>query len=103
MSKKTDVINYIQTQIEANSLKPGQRLLSEEDLAKKLKVSRTTIRLALTDLVLQGTIEKRPSSGNYISNKKVSKSIFCFSLVRQKFTQNHPVRPIQWKSSRQLL
>jgi GntR family transcriptional regulator len=48
------------------TMKPGEnRLPSEEDLTKQLGVSRSTIREALHDLILEGIVSKRHGKGNF--------------------------------------
>jgi len=49
--------------------KPGDRLPSEVELAKKLTVSRATVRDALTRLWLQGLITRRWGVGTFISER----------------------------------
>ena len=46
---------------------PAKPLPSEHELARKFGVSRTTIRLALDDLVRNGYLVRRNRSGNYLS------------------------------------
>ncbi|QRN85323.1 GntR family transcriptional regulator [Clostridia bacterium] len=48
------------------SMEPGNnRLPSEEELTKQLGVSRSTVREAMHDLILQGVVSKRHGKGNY--------------------------------------
>ena len=69
MTKKQLVIDYIKDQIKEGNLKPGKRILSEEDLSLKLGVSRNTLRLAFNILEQEGLIERRHGSGTYIKKK----------------------------------
>ena len=66
MTKQEKVINFIKKQIEEGKYKPGKRILSEEDLAYYLKVSRITVRGALNVLELENIVERRPRSGTYV-------------------------------------
>lgn len=52
--------------IEAEGLKPGDRLLSERELAERLGVSRTSVRQALTALRITGLIDIRAGAGTYL-------------------------------------
>jgi DeoR/GlpR family transcriptional regulator of sugar metabolism len=57
-------------QIEAlivdQSLRPGERLPPQDELAERLGVSRTVIREAVRFLIAKGLIEARKSSGVYV-------------------------------------
>jgi len=48
---------------------PGQRLLNEPELAKKLGVSRATLREAMRTFETQGIIRRRQGSGTYVVGK----------------------------------
>lgn len=52
------------------TIKAGERLPSERDLAEKLNVSRPTIREAMIALELSGIIEIRTGSGIFVTQKK---------------------------------
>ncbi len=52
--------------IEAKGLQPGDRLMSERDLATQLGVSRTSVRQALTALRVLGLVEIRHGDGVYL-------------------------------------
>lgn len=52
--------------IDAEGLKPGDRLLPERELAEQLGVSRTSVRQALTALRVTGLIDIRPGAGTYL-------------------------------------
>lgn len=52
--------------ISAGTFQPGEKLPSEKDLAKKLLVSRPSLREALTILQARGLLEIKPRSGTYV-------------------------------------
>jgi GntR family transcriptional repressor for pyruvate dehydrogenase complex len=52
--------------IRAGELKKGDALPSERELARRLSVSRPTIREAITTLEVMGLVEVRPGSGVYV-------------------------------------
>ncbi|MBO7147249.1 MAG: GntR family transcriptional regulator [Lentisphaeria bacterium] len=47
-------------------LAPGSALFSEQELAEKYKISRTSVRSGLHELRKNGFIEKRPGKGSFI-------------------------------------
>lgn len=48
--------------------KPGERLLSEPELARQLQVSRATLREAMRTFETQGLIHRRQGSGTFVSH-----------------------------------
>jgi GntR family transcriptional repressor for pyruvate dehydrogenase complex len=60
------VATRLREYIEAEKLKPGDRLLPERELAERLGVSRTSVRQALTALRVMGLLEIRPGAGAYL-------------------------------------
>ena len=62
----------IQNMIAAESLRPGDRLPSERDLAGRLNVSRSVIREATRVLSVRGLVNVRSGSGTYIQELKIS-------------------------------
>ena len=55
--------------ISSGTLKPGDRLPPERDLAAQLQVSRTTVREALKLLTLVGLLEAHRGSGTYVTRE----------------------------------
>jgi len=52
--------------IRKGRFRPGDRLPSERDLARQIKISRPTLREALRAMKQQGILESRRGAGNYI-------------------------------------
>lgn len=88
--KKTRLYEEIVKQlihlINKGSLKPGDRLPTERELALQLKVSRTAIREALRSLELMGFIDSRVGGGTFIKQITLDNVIDPFSniLVKDK-------------------
>ena len=61
-----DIVKQLIALINSGSLKPGDRLPPERDLATELNVSRTAIREALRALELMGFIDSRVGGGTFI-------------------------------------
>lgn len=63
------VIERIQTQFQNKTLKPGDRLPPERQMAEDLGVSRATIREAIRALEMIGMVQSRQGEGNFISDR----------------------------------
>lgn len=66
ISAKDVVIQYIEDYIISNSLETGMSLPSEEELAKKLNISRNIIREGFQYFKTLGIIGTKPKTGAYI-------------------------------------
>jgi GntR family transcriptional repressor for pyruvate dehydrogenase complex len=60
------VVEQIKRMIIDGTLKKGDKLPTERDLAEELQVSRTSVREALRALDVIGLVESRQGAGNYI-------------------------------------
>jgi GntR family transcriptional regulator, transcriptional repressor for pyruvate dehydrogenase complex len=61
-----EVVERLRAFIDIEELKPGDKLLSERELAQRLGVSRTSVRQALTALRVGGLVEIRHGDGVYL-------------------------------------
>ena len=61
-----DIVSQIKYLIREGSLKPGDKLPAERDLAKKLEVGRSSLREAINSLALMGLVEVRQRKGIYV-------------------------------------
>lgn len=87
-SKKTyeAIIDSIKSDIMSGTIKPGQKLPPERELAKKFNMSRTSIREALRTLEILGVIKSVQGSGNYITGdveKSLVESMSMMFLLQQ--------------------
>ena len=57
--------------IASGRLKPGDQLPTEGELEQQLKVSRSTIRQAMGDLVTEGVINRAQGKGTFVTTPKV--------------------------------
>lgn len=62
------IVSYIEDLILNGVLKPGDKMLSERDLAKELDVSRTSLRDAMVKLEARGLLQARHSGGTFIKD-----------------------------------
>ena len=60
-------------QIVTGKLSPEEQLPSERELSQQLKVSRATLRAALTVLDNKGLLVRRPGDGTYIAHPKIER------------------------------
>ena len=66
--KISDVIaEQLEGMIIEGTLKPGQKLLAERELAKQFEVSRPSLREALQKLEAKGLLESRQGGGTFVS------------------------------------
>src|SRR4029453_16200594 len=61
---------HLKRQIEDGVLSPGQQLPSEAELCERYSVSRTVVREALGQLVVDGRIYKIKGKGAFVSKRK---------------------------------
>lgn len=62
-----EVVERLKEFIDVQQLKPGDRLMSERELAERLGVSRTSVRQALTALRVLGLVDIRHGDGIYLT------------------------------------
>lgn len=62
------ILDYIKEKIENNTLKPGEKIETERDLAERLNLSRTTVREALKVLTSMGITNCVQGSGYYLKD-----------------------------------
>jgi GntR family transcriptional repressor for pyruvate dehydrogenase complex len=74
--KQTKLSEVIVSQLEAmileGSLKAGQKLPPERELAKQFEVSRPSLREAIQMLEAKGLVKRRQGGGTYVSDKILS-------------------------------
>ncbi len=64
-----EIVQQFRELIASGDLKPGSRLLPERDLAKKLQVSRASLREALRALDMLGFVEMRQGDGTFVKDE----------------------------------
>jgi GntR family transcriptional regulator len=60
------IAENIQKQIEEGIYKEGSKIPTEQELMEQFKVSRTTVRLAVGDMLEKGLIEKKQGKGTFV-------------------------------------
>lgn len=67
--------DQIKKDIDQGKWQIGQRLPSERQLAEDFKVSRMTLRQAVSLLVEEGVLERRVGSGTYVASTRVQEKM----------------------------
>ncbi|MCL2417673.1 MAG: GntR family transcriptional regulator [Conexibacteraceae bacterium] len=65
------------------SLDPGSAVPTERELATELQTSRTTVRQALGELVVEGRLVRRQGSGTYVAEPKITWPLYLASFTEQ--------------------
>ncbi len=61
--------------IDAGQYKPHERLMSERELGEKFKVSRMTVRQALTEMIREGILYTQVGKGTYVNESKIKQEL----------------------------
>jgi GntR family transcriptional regulator, transcriptional repressor for pyruvate dehydrogenase complex len=79
------VFGFLRDCLIAGSLKPGDRLIAERELAIQLGVSRPIVREALRALTMLGIVEIRDRIGTVVTRPDISvlNDFFTFALAQQ--------------------
>lgn len=75
------ILEQIKALILSGDLLPGDKLLTERELAERLEVSRTSVREVLSALNLAGILEIRPGEGIYVKRVAEGSVIEPLSLI----------------------
>ena len=65
------------------ALEPGSAVPTERELATHLDTSRTTVRQALGELVIEGRLIRRQGSGTYVAEPKITWPLYLASFTEQ--------------------
>src|SRR5664279_5285018 len=65
-SKYMDIVEELRRDLHTS--RPGQRFLSEHQVAMRFDVSRPTASRALTELCRDGLVERRVGSGTFVTD-----------------------------------
>ena len=66
------LLNQVRQLILSGEWAPGSRLPSEAELQRSLKISRSTVRQALSNAEAQGLIERVPGKGTFVAGSAMS-------------------------------
>ncbi|MCA1064885.1 GntR family transcriptional regulator [Rossellomorea sp. AcN35-11] len=66
---------HLQHLIQSEELKPGDALPSERELSETFKISRMTVRQAVTNLVNKNVLYREKGRGTFVSHRKIEQSL----------------------------
>jgi len=84
--------------IDINQLQPGDRLMTERDLARQLSVGRSSIREAITALRARGEVEVRHGDGIYLVRRPED----LISSLAAELVETHLDHPAIWETRQAL-
>ena len=67
--------NALVADINDGQHKPHERFMSERELGEKFKVSRMTVRQALTEMIREGILYTQVGKGTYVSEAKIKQEL----------------------------
>ena len=70
--------NDIKEKIASGEYQAGQMLPSENKYCEMYKVSRVTVRNAITDLVDEGILIRKHGKGTFVENQKIQHNMIKF-------------------------
>lgn len=68
-------------QVQANEIKPGEKLQSESEMMKKYDIGRSTVRMALSQLVNKGYLEKTHGKGTFCKTAILSEKPLNIDVI----------------------
>lgn len=84
-----DIVEKLRNMIDADGLRPGDKIPSERELAERLNVGRSSVREALRALELLGLIETRRGEGTFIKDFQEHRLV---ELLGAFFLQNPKIK-----------
>ncbi len=78
--------NALIADITAGQYKPHERLMSERELGEKFKVSRMTVRQALTEMIREGILYTQVGKGTYVNDLKINQELQALTGFSQDVT-----------------
>lgn len=84
-----EIVEQIRRLVAEGSLKPGDRLISERELAERLQVSRASIREAFSALDMLGVLESKPGEGTFIREVPQDNIIKPLALIFMFYNDNN--------------
>ena len=84
--------------VDVNDLQPGDRLMTERELAQQLSVGRSSIREAITAMRIQGMVEVRHGDGIYLLRRPED----LIDSLAAELVETHIDHPYIWETRQAL-
>ena len=75
-----EIIEQIKQLMADGNLKPGDKLLSERELAENLQVSRASVREAIKSLEMMSFVETKPGEGTFVRSQNSDEIILPLAM-----------------------
>jgi GntR family transcriptional regulator, transcriptional repressor for pyruvate dehydrogenase complex len=75
-----EIVEQIKQLMAAGNLKPGDKLLSERELAEQLQVSRASVREAIRSLEMMAFVDIKPGEGTFVRNPNTDEIILPLAM-----------------------
>ena len=72
------LMEILRQQIEQGKFKPDHPIPSERTLCEKYKISRITVRQAISDMINEGTLHRKQGKGTYVVKRKINQGLVRF-------------------------
>ena len=69
------LMNEVEKSIKNGEYKPGDKLLTETEMAKKYGVSLITVRKAIGSLMEEGLVVRKQGKGTFVTKPKLSRNM----------------------------
>lgn len=88
----------IEDAVQSGSIRPGDALPSERDIAAKADISRVTVRKAVQDLVRNGLLVQRHGSGTFVAPRvaRVEQSLSLLTSFTEDMARRGMALRSQW-------
>lgn len=67
--------SFFRLQIQAETLSPGEKLITEKEISDALNISRTTVRQAMDQLVAEGLLIRHRGRGSFVASPKMKRPL----------------------------
>ena len=87
LSPREEAIETLENYLAVNEFDANTKLPSERDLCQQWGLNRTTLRLAISDMVEQGSLYRIKGKGTYVSPTKLMRNIVGVSSFTKEIRQ----------------